>query len=213
MSVIYGSSEEQQSALTLFNAGMNEGVTLNMRYVPSITLGTYTGEVIALDLTREGATMTSYYFPVDPTKVKPREVKDGNFKRMQTPDEAIQSSLAQLNSNLKVIVTGYGVPDEAWDLNIKKKGFNSFREFAEAVIALLPEGYQDKPGKFILIYNKKGFPTVPYSVKNTGRFWLADGVPGTIEVTTAEYAVKAYFTPPVQVPTGPAATPEMDSEW
>lgn len=223
--VIYGGGEVEAIG-SGFEGGLNKDVYLTIVFEPNVTHGSYTGPVINVTRTKNGATASDAIYPVNPDRVNTREVPvkgaDGKYlkdddgktvRKMQTTEEAIKDAVKQLNTKLKILVTGYGVDGDAVNAVLAKK-YSSFEEYAKAVLTLLPADHSTKKGSLILIYKNSGFLTLPYNAQITGRFWCADGVDKKIEVTKDPYYFGKYFTAPVQTPSTPAEAPvDPDVEW
>jgi len=98
---------------------------------------------------------------------QPEEVTSGRIT-----SERFNELVTRFNSIIKHIVCNY-VTEEQYHAQLKN--YESPEQFVNDVLSLIPNNFQELKGELILMYNKKGYLSVPVSMKLTGPFWSVGG--------------------------------------
>lgn len=97
---------------------------------------------------------------------KPFERPDRNGK-LETMEEAIMRKQVETSTRIAHYLDAYGVSREAVAAVVGA----DFREWANNVLQLLPEGYEEQPVSVIMTFNNKNYLSTPRYLK--GRGWGA----------------------------------------
>lgn len=180
---MYGQTFEAPS----FKAGINQFDKVKFLGYVAIETEKYVGGALDLILANGDAEYSQRWFPIDESRITPRERrdKDGNTT-MPTQEEAIQKVYKNFNSIVKHIFTNFISEEEFHSVQ-----GSDFKTYIEALQAKLPENYTDSKGEFILEYNKGGYLTMPRYMNTTGHFFSVEGkkklvVSGTLNLNKVE---------------------------
>lgn len=208
----YGQNYDTPAGIA-FKAGINEEVTMTGFEVVEINTPKYQGKALDISFTKDGDTISTRKFPVNPANISPREITEkGGNRRMQTQDEAVREAFGKFNSWIEHIVTNYDhlLPEDKRgkfkDEFGKATGFESAVSIARN---FLPAGFEKVKGSLIVGYDKKGYLQVPQEMWITGHFWSVEGSEKELAVNTKYISL----TRPVQVQAAPADAPTDDTNW
>jgi len=98
-----------------------------------------------------------------------------NYEEVQSgriTNDRYKDLVTRFNSILKHIVCNF-VTEDQYQAHIKT--YNSAKEFVIDMLTLIPANFQELEGELILIYNKKGYLSLPISMKITGPFFSVGG--------------------------------------
>lgn len=170
----YGQNYDN-SNINVFNAGINNGVTLTKFELTSLDTPKYQGEACDVEWTKDGQSIKARLFPVNEAGIQVRSIREkdasGNtVERMQTEQEAKDQAYAQFNSMVKHIA-GCAVTDEEWKEATKgAKDFASFINLAGNLVT-----GKNYTGQLILGYDNAGYLKVPRAMYVTKAFWSVNG--------------------------------------
>lgn len=185
-----------------FKAGINEEVTLNSVTLEKVETANYNGFALDFIYGKDGDEHKDRMFPIDESRVTPREVYVDGSKKMQTQEEAVAQAYGNFNSKVKHVICNF-VEEEKFEETVKES--TSFEDFAKRVISLLPQGYSTTKGQLIMSYDNKGYLQVPSAMWVTGAFFSVNDkhnlVPGK----------RVRLTPPATDNT--SADAPQDTNW
>ena len=155
---MYGNLEKLPPAL---NAGKNPGILLRLA-VEDVTVNfvpPYSGPALQVYARKDDSAemLINRILPVRKEDVKP-------FSD-ETMEQALSRRSTEVSTAIACYAYAYGITRE----DLEKIGAKpSFREWVEAVIALLPPNYTEIPVAHTLVYTKKNMLFAPSYVKGKG---------------------------------------------
>lgn len=164
---MYGQTFEAPS----FKAGINEFDKVKFLGYVAIETEKYVGGALDLVLANGDAEYSQRWFPIDESRITPRERRDrdGNTT-MPTQEEAIKQEYKKFNSVIKHIFTNFMSEEDFHSVE-----GSDFKAYIEALQAKLPADYTDSKGEFILGYNNNGYLEMPRQMWITGDFLNVNG--------------------------------------